>query len=225
MVLTSARLLLHTSQSRCGIPVIEGQIVSIVPRSDGALTDEYLREYSREHLWYEISMLFHTGRSLPSGVTSPVVDFVINAVLESFAIHLRNLLDFFYPENKPRKDDVVAVLYFDSCKLPLDFPAFSDRLREARIRAHKQVSHLTTRRIFGNPAEKAWHYASLLEEMQITIHAFIRTASKTKLHPDFFNLIEIPNPTTVRAMQAAERGEGVRYNSVDELFAALNMKR
>ena len=65
MGLTSARLLLHTSQSRCGIPVIEGQIVSIVPRSDGALTDEYLREYSREHLWYEISMLFHSGWSLP----------------------------------------------------------------------------------------------------------------------------------------------------------------
>jgi hypothetical protein len=61
--------------------------------------------------------------------------------------------------------------------------------------------------------------------MQTIIHAFIRTASNGKLHPDFINLIETPNPTTVRALQAAERGEGVRYKSVDELFAALTAKR
>lgn len=132
--------------------------MSIVPRSDEVLTDEYLREYSREHLWYEISMLFDTGRSLPNGVTSPVVEFVTNAVLESFAIHLRNLLDFFYPANKPRKDDVVAASYFDSRILASDFPALSDRLREARTRAHKQVSHLTTGRVFGNPVEKNLAY-------------------------------------------------------------------
>jgi len=34
---------------------------------------------------------------------------------------------------------------------------------------------------------------------------------------------EIPNQTTIAAMQAADRGEGIKFNSVDALFKDLDI--
>lgn len=39
----------------------------------------------------------------------------------------------------------------------------------------------------------------------------------------FIALQETPNATTIAAMQAADRGEGTRFNSVDELFKDLDI--
>lgn len=60
---------------------------SAKPKRFCPFTPEYLSDYSKEHLWYEVSMFFQTGAVLPYGVTSPANQFVDNAVLESFAIH------------------------------------------------------------------------------------------------------------------------------------------
>jgi len=35
--------------------------------------------------------------------------------------------------------------------------------------------------------------------------------------------VRVPNPTTVKAMQAADRGEGKRFKSVDALFSELGI--
>lgn len=39
----------------------------------------------------------------------------------------------------------------------------------------------------------------------------------------FISLQEIPNQTTIAAMQEADRGEGVRFNSADDLFKDLDI--
>ena len=39
----------------------------------------------------------------------------------------------------------------------------------------------------------------------------------------FIALHEPPNPTTVAAMQEADRGEGVRFESADDLFKDLDI--
>ena len=67
-------------------------------------SDDELREAS-DHLFYELWMLGRTARLLAMGVfgDGPVK----NAVLESFTIHARALLQFFFPSN-PRSDDVIA---------------------------------------------------------------------------------------------------------------------
>lgn len=147
-------------------------------------TNEYLQSYSGEHIWYEVWMLFQTGSVLPGGVTSPLIEFVDNAVLESFAIHLRNLLDFFYPD-RVTDDDIVAADYYPSGSLPADFPPKSQHLNEAEIRAHKQVSHLTTKRLPANHEGKAWHVMPLMCDMAKIVGVFITTASSERLHPDF----------------------------------------
>lgn len=135
-------------------------------------------------------MLFDTGSTLPYGATSPLVEFVDNAVLESFAIHLRNLLDFFYPGREPHEDDVIAAQYFEAGQLPPNFPPKSRLLNEAEVRAHKHVSHLTTKRIAGNHPDKAWYVGPLMQEMANLIGMFVATASPQKLHPDFVERID-----------------------------------
>ena len=88
---------------------------------------EYLQRYSKEHLLYEVQMFFQVGHLLMTGhfqTSQPEVAIVLhNAIMESFVLHLRNLLDFFY--TAPRKTDVSATMFYDSGHLPPDFPAES----------------------------------------------------------------------------------------------------
>jgi hypothetical protein len=149
-----------------------------------ALSDEYLRAYSADHLLHEIKMLFDTGSHVPYGASSPSVQFVDDAVLESFVLHLRNLIDFFYPR-RILDDDVIAAHYFDSGQTPPTFPSESPLFREARGRADKQVNHLTTKRIFGHPADKEWDAAPLLIEIANIVGVFLEGASPQKLDRGF----------------------------------------
>jgi DNA-damage-inducible protein J len=47
----------------------------------------------------------------------------------------------------------------------------------------------------------------------------VRVAAEDALPFD----VRVPNPTTVRAMQAADRGEGRRYSSADALLKDLGI--
>ena len=67
-------------------------------------------------------------------------------MLESFAIHLRNLIDFFYtPPNHARNDDLVAADFFDPPTSWNPGP-ISKSLSDARERANKEISHITYKR-------------------------------------------------------------------------------
>jgi hypothetical protein len=63
------------------------------------------------HLFYEIAMLRGSVLGLTSGLIGQGI--IGNALLESFTIHARALLDFLYPEN-PWPDDVIAEDFFPS---------------------------------------------------------------------------------------------------------------
>ena len=67
-------------------------------------TSDDLRALSG-HLSYEVDMSY--GCAFWMLRVAPKVDDPIsrNAVLESFTIHLRQLIDFFWPENPRRKGD------------------------------------------------------------------------------------------------------------------------
>lgn len=79
---------------------------------------------------------------------------VNNALLESFALHVRNLIDFLYAEN-PSSDDVYAGDFFpckeDWAKIR---PQITPLLEKVKKRANKEVSHLTYSRIEVNQEEK-----------------------------------------------------------------------
>jgi hypothetical protein len=115
-----------------------------------------------------------------------VATIIHNAALESFVLHLRNLVDFFY--STPTHDtDVKAAMFFDNGQLPIDFPAKSEMLRKAHLRAHKEMSHLTTERHPEGSPMKVWQFHLLMREIKPLLEEFLHTASAARLDPRFID--------------------------------------
>jgi hypothetical protein len=105
-------------------------------------SDKELLDYSGEHLLYEIEMFRWLASELPGKKESNEC----SAFVESFALHLRNLIDFFYTE--PFDDDVVAEYFYDDpSKWGRATTATPPVLLAAKKRADKEVSHLTKTRL------------------------------------------------------------------------------
>jgi hypothetical protein len=151
-----------------------------------SLSDTWLLEYSEEHLMHELSMLWETAHALPrhkEGSTEYI------ALLESFATHLRNLIEFFFYE--PSGDYVRAEHFSDD-------PALWSQKKTPEInrlheRASNEVSHLTTRRISGNPPEKEWKMSEILDNIAFVAKQFAAKASDKKLHPKVREFLNLPS--------------------------------
>ncbi len=143
-----------------------------------AYTDQQLLDYSEEHLLYELHIFRWVAENLP-----PEKGFLLSALLESFAIHLRNLIDFFYTQpSNARNDDLVAADFFDSpgaCN-PGPIPK---SLSDTRERANKEISHITYKRKSATDPTKPWPVADLFNEIQSVAQRFAAGASSKKLHP------------------------------------------
>ncbi len=75
-------------------------------------TPNELRRVS-EHLHYEMQMLPGSAQGLVSEITGQGT--LHNALVESFAIHVRNMLDFLWPDKPKRKSEwVIAADVFPS---------------------------------------------------------------------------------------------------------------
>ena len=141
-------------------------------------TDQQLLDYSEEHLLYEMHLFRWVRENLPRDN-----GFRLSALLESFAIHLRNLIDFFYTQpGNARNDDLIAADFFDS---PGDWKpgAIPKSLSDARERANKEVSHITYKRKGGTDPTKPWPVNDLFNEVQTLATEFATRASSKKLHP------------------------------------------
>lgn len=155
------------------------------------LSNEKLLEYSGEHVYYEVEMFLwlieiFQGLASPRNAQENVVK---NALIESFAIHVRNLIAFFY-HGRVEADDVMAEHFVDDPeRWRRLLPPLSENLKRARERAHKEVAHLTTARIAGAPPEKAWPALELKEEMLIILRLFVENASPARLHQRVINIV------------------------------------
>jgi hypothetical protein len=149
-----------------------------------------LVENSREHLQHEIGMLFGTALLFPQlGTQSD--DVLRNAVVESFAIHLRNIIAFLYEKPK-RQEGLVAEHYVR------DVQAWRTArgpqgalLKKARSRADREIAHLTTRRFFGNPPEKRWEAVLILRVVTPLLRTFRAHAQEDRIHPQVLQLIDL----------------------------------
>jgi hypothetical protein len=149
-----------------------------------AMTDHQLIDYSGEHLLHELSMLWELAQILPNRKPSTET----SALIESFGIHLRNLVDFFY--RKGHGDDVTARDFVD--QTTSWNPTEPSSLTSAHQRANKELSHLTQKRLSGNPPEKAWATAVLLREIDAVAREFAAKASVKKLHPKVREFLQLP---------------------------------
>jgi len=148
-------------------------------------TDAYLLAYSDEHVFYEFDMFLWLAQVCGKGTklgASKVADTtrLNNVLIEAFAVHLRNVIDFLYLE-KPRKNDVIAADFYVPGGWEVLRPAISTTLESARGRANKEISHLTTGRITGSPPAKAWDFTALAEELRPLMQLMARQAVAGRL--------------------------------------------
>src|SRR5262249_51917184 len=100
--------------------------------------DEKLYFFSGSHLAYEIAMCARMAQLIFA--FQPERHTLTNALLESYALHLRNLIEFLYWE-PARPDDVNAVHYVKSETAWIEARgSASETLLTAKTRADKQVA-------------------------------------------------------------------------------------
>jgi hypothetical protein len=126
-----------------------------------------------KHLRYEIRMFKATAQllmrgGLPEGEHR-------NAVLESFTIHARILLQFFHPYGLG-SDEMIAADYFRD---PVEWKRARGRLPDAlaavRNRVGKEIAHLTYDRVDISDEAKRWSLADMHTAVSTLIDRFIET--------------------------------------------------
>jgi hypothetical protein len=135
-------------------------------------------------LLYEYRMLLHAASFLGQGITagSPMS----NCMLESFLVHLRNLIDFFYiPKNK-MDDDCLASDFFEAPnRWRPPQPRLTDPLKSAKRGINKRMVHLSYRRRDVAPYAKEWHVSDLANEIIEAMHAFTDQVDPRLVSPDW----------------------------------------
>ena len=134
-------------------------------------------------------MLHRTATGLATGLIGQGP--LYNALIESFAVHLRNLIDFLYEEKTEAKPDwIFAQDYFsDPQEWILARPDKSEILKKAEIKAHKQVAHLT----YVRRKKEPWRFIEIMDEIYRPLSVFINKIDRGLLG-DFFGPIEFLFP-------------------------------
>lgn len=150
-------------------------------------TDADLLAYSGEHLIHELSMLWEIPSALSKHKQGGTE---YTALIESFATHLRNLIEFFYFTKKSgyvRAEDFVD----DPDQWPAKTKLTPD-LKDALQRANEEVAHLTTGRKNGSPPDKLWYMRENLKAIDSVAKEFALKASQNKLDPSVRGFLNLP---------------------------------
>jgi len=139
---------------------------------------EELRQASN-HLHYEVWMLECMAIGIHSGLAGKSA--IHNAFIESFVIHARVLLDFFYPL-KPRPDDVVAIDFCDRAKTwEQARPEKTDILKTIQKRVGKEAAHLTYSRQEVSQEQKHWDHPNIARDIGVLVDCFLSVVSNSLL--------------------------------------------
>lgn len=92
---------------------------------------------------------------------------VENALLESFGIHNRSLIDFLWQEQPMRKTDAIARDWIEDWRAP----EMSGRLKSVKDRVGKEMVHLSYNRLDVPDDEKGWTVLGIGPEV---IGAFLK---------------------------------------------------
>jgi hypothetical protein len=143
---------------------------------------EQLRVFAERHLLYEVEMLrsltVELKRALDHREAGGDLDelyplAVRNAMVESFAVRARLLIDFLYGPNYTRSDDTLAEHYIAG---KWHLPDLPEALQDVRAKVDKGVAHLTYHRPLEE-ARKGWLYGQIWLDLAAIIRAFARQAS------------------------------------------------
>lgn len=142
-----------------------------------SLLDEELRDYADHHLKYEIEMLVWASGILATLGTLREKGLLAreckNALLNTFALHSRNLIDFLYlrASCKDRPTDVIVQDYIDQNTLSKYLPPITPLLQQTKEKADKQAAHLTIDRIQYAKSGKGWKVIEIAENIMKAFRA------------------------------------------------------
>ncbi len=129
---------------------------------------EKLRAAS-DALEYEIRMLNDVADMLPNHLSG----VIHNTLVESFVVHTRILIEFFYP-TKSDSDTMIAPDFFtDGNQWERDIPGW---LKEIRTRVHKLLAHLSYSRVLKYKDDKEWPYPIIRENLNNLFNDFFKNA-------------------------------------------------
>jgi hypothetical protein len=138
--------------------------------------NDQLKEAS-DFLFYEIWMFNVLAKGILLGLIEKGP--LQNAMLESFIIHLRVLIGFFYP-NQAKNDEIIAYDFFESPDAWNNLRPKSNILENEKNRAHKEVAHLTYKRKIKSE-EKQWNVLEIYREISNLIKIFYENINKDLL--------------------------------------------
>jgi len=120
-----------------------------------------------ESLKYEVWMLWSLANILATDNQDKGV--IHNALLESFLIHARILIEFLY-KNQPYKDTVRASQYFTSDSPWKSIrPPKTELLEKTEKDAHKYLAHLTYTRL---QRKRKWPYIKIANDIKAVLQVF-----------------------------------------------------
>jgi hypothetical protein len=145
-----------------------------------ARTREELIE-AANHLHYEIWMFKSLARALGTGAFRNSV--INNALLESFTVHARILLDFLFAD-KPKEDDVIAEDFFkDPDEWRIARRSKSETLQKVHKRVGKEVAHLTYARQKVTSQTKPWPFMEIAKDTSEVFSLFLSIVPRNLLGP------------------------------------------
>jgi hypothetical protein len=170
------------------------------------MTDEELTKYSGEHLLHEFKMFWWL-----TGAISYMDGYMHDALLESWLVHLRNLIPFFC-HGRSDTDDVIAEDFLDN---PGDWSQTeSTTLKTARERANKELSHITGKRKYTGETDKDWDVVGLFREIEDIAKKFASKASEAKLHSGVRGLLSAARPDVMLLLRAMSHSTNTASSSL-----------
>jgi hypothetical protein len=139
-----------------------------------------LRRFAEEHLLYEAGMLYDVTVKLLNRhhKDDPILE---NALLESFGIHSRNLIDFLWLDKPMKPTDTIASDYFENWKAP----EMSERLSKVKGRVGKEMVHLSYNRLDVSEDEKGWQIVGIGPEITAAFGAFVAAVPSDRVPEDW----------------------------------------
>jgi hypothetical protein len=128
-------------------------------------------------LEYELRMLNEVTIMLPKhqfGV-------IHNAMVESYVVHMRILIEFFYPTSRAKNDPdtiIVSDFLYDVCQPKNEI---HELLKNNRERAHKLLAHLSYSRVQKYKNDKAWPYPIITENLNNLFRDFFKNVPEDRI--------------------------------------------
>ena len=191
-------------------------------------SDEELAGFSEEHLRYEVRMLHGTAQALrdsardQDGTIGRITRY---ALLESFLIHARVLINFLYDGPK-WDDDVAAEDFFDKNEQWTKHrPAKSCLLRENQERINKAVAHLTKVRAGLKPEMKQWECWEIENEIGGILVQFCTLAPECRLGDEFRSFVSKRWDSQIDGRRASETLKFATAGPTSAAFATEEVSR